>query len=142
MKRNYVALGIAVLLCLFVGFLHVYSTETFQIDSPALSCTPGYWCPTASGGAKAYPCPGGTYGSEPKLTSPKCSGNCDAGCVCNEASTKSCQEPCPAGYYCVSGTGGVSPPIICPQGYYCPEKTETPIVCPPGVFCQAGTSSI
>jgi hypothetical protein len=145
MKRNHVVMVFILLVLVFVGFLHMCSTESFnagEVDSPALPCNPGYWCPTASGGAKAYPCPGGTYGSEPKLTEPKCSGICSPGCVCNEASTSACQDDCPAGYYCVAGTGGVSPPIICPPGYYCPSKTEIPIVCPPGVFCAAGTSSI
>lgn len=142
MKRNETILWFSVVLCIFLGLFTVYRPESFDDASPALSCSPGYWCPQAAGGSKSYPCPGGTYGSEPKLTDPKCSGFCDPGCVCNEASTSSCPTDCPAGYFCVSGTGGVTPPIICPPGYYCPLKTEIPIICPPGVFCAAGTSSI
>ena len=111
-------------------------------NTPAVLCQAGFWCPTASGGTKAFPCPGGTYGATPGLTNPTCTGFCQAGCVCKDASTEECPAPCPPGYYCVKGTGGPTSPVICPQGFYCPASTVIPIACPPGKFCPLGTSSI
>jgi len=109
---------------------------------PATPCAPGYWCPASSSGSKDRKCPGGTYGSGPNST-PACSGVCKAGCSCPEGSTSECQEPCPPGYFCVTGTGGTAaPPIICPQGYYCPASSSAPTICPEAVFCPVGTSSI
>ena len=108
----------------------------------AVVCPAGFWCPISSSGSQQFRCPGGTYGSSPGLSNPACSGFCQPGCVCDEASTSGCQEPCPAGYYCVEGTGGSTPPIICPAGYYCPASSSAPIICPEGKFCSVGTSSI
>jgi hypothetical protein len=136
---------------LLIGALYcvlIYTTtEAFEggaasaPDQPATTCTLGFWCPVSSGGQKAYPCPGGTYGASTGLTDPtKCSW-CQAGCVCNEGSITACPEPCPAGYYCVDGTGGSTIPILCPQGYYCPVSSIAPVICPAGVFCPPGTTS-
>lgn len=108
----------------------------------AVVCPMGFWCPVSSSGSQQFRCPGGTYGASTGLSNPACSGFCQAGCVCDEASTSACQEPCPAGYYCVEGTGGSIPPIICPVGYYCPASSSAPIICPEGKFCSVGTSAI
>lgn len=141
--------GLIIGFLILLGFLYYSKKEGFAEKTygpapvtPGIPCNPGFWCPTASGGTKAFPCPGGSYGSEPKLKVPQCSGICKAGCVCKEASTEECPADCPEGYYCVAGTGGHVSPIICPQGYYCPAKTEVPQICPPGVFCPLGTSSV
>jgi len=149
MARNQTLIVLVILIVVLIATLYFFQSEGFDVNtfgpapaSPGVPCSPGFWCPTASGGTKAFPCPGGTYGSEPKLTKPSCSGVCQAGCVCKEASTSACPAPCPAGYYCVAGTGGPTSPIICPQGYYCPVSTEIPIICPPGLYCPLGTSSI
>jgi hypothetical protein len=44
--------------------------------------------------------------------------------------------PCPASYYCVSGT-----PALCPAGFYCPLSSITPTLCPKGTFSNAGASN-
>jgi hypothetical protein len=149
MARKQVLIILVVLIIVLIASLYIFQTEGFVENtfgpaqtSPGVPCSPGFWCPTASGGTKAFPCPGGTYGSASKLTQPNCSGMCNAGCVCKEASTDPCPAPCPPGYYCVAGTGGQTPPIICPQGYYCTGGTVTPTVCPPGIYCPLGTSSL
>ena len=36
-------------------------------------------------------------------------------------------SPCPASYFCISGT-----PVICPAGSYCPFNSLNPIACPAG----------
>jgi hypothetical protein len=140
------ALFVAILLVLG---LYIYMRgEGFDVDasssiaSPALPCARGFWCPISSGKNKGYRCPGGTYGSTTNLDSPQCSGNCKPGCVCPEGSVERCVKPCPAGYYCVEGTGGAVPPLICPEGYYCPQSTVDPKICPKGVVCPPGTSAI
>jgi hypothetical protein len=146
-KTTPIILG--VIIVTFIVILFYLNNEGFSEstygaapDTPGQPCQAGFWCPEASGGSKGYPCPGGTYGNTTMLVKPSCSGYCNAGCVCKEASTEQCPAACPAGYYCVEGTGGATPPIICPQGYYCPESTSVPKSCPAGVFCAAGTSSV
>jgi hypothetical protein len=148
MARKNTLIILVLLIAVLLGSLYYFQSEGFaeQTFGPAgaatsTPCSMGFWCPTASGGTKAFPCPGGTYGSAPKLTEPKCSGTCTAGCVCKEASTEPCPADCPEGYYCVAGTGGQTPPIICPQGYFCPKKSSVPTICPPGVYCPLGTSA-
>jgi hypothetical protein len=44
-------------------------------------------------------------------------------------------DPCPGGYYCVSGTADYSP-FPCQSGYYCPEGTEytDQYPCPSGTY--------
>jgi len=141
------ALFIAIVLVVGV-YVYIRSEEGFDVvasssvASPALPCAMGYWCPISTGKNKGYRCPGGTYGSSTNLADPKCSGLCKAGCVCPEGSTQQCPTPCPAGYYCVEGTGGAVPPLICPEGYYCPKSTVSPIICPKGLICPPGTASI
>jgi hypothetical protein len=153
MPRNSV-LGILVILIVVLSMgLYFFQSEGFDVQTfgaapvtNGILCQAGFWCPTASGGTKAFPCPGGTYGSTPGLKVPQCTGYCKAGCVCKEASTEQCPTKCPQGYYCVAGTGGPTSPIICPQGYFCPEGSDGtesvgPKICPAGAFCPLGTSA-
>ena len=153
MPRNLVLGILVILIVLLSGCLYMFQDEGFSVKTfgeapatPGTPCQAGFWCPQASGGTKAFPCPGGTYGTKTGLKDPQCTGYCKAGCVCKEASTVECPAPCPIGYYCVKGTGGPTPPIICPQGYYCPVGSDGaavgPKICPPGVFCPLGTSSV
>ena len=107
-----------------------------------IPCKEGHYCPVQNGGEEMNQCPGGTFGSSAGLTGPECSGQCKSGCVCPAGSTTDCPSPCPAGYYCLDGTGGAVVPIICPQGYYCPSGAYTPTICPAGQYCPAGTASI
>ncbi len=119
--------------------LYAYIVYEGFVDTKAALCAIGHWCPASSQTDKAAPCPGGTYGSTPGLTSPACSGKCQAGCVCNEASTSICPDPCPAGFYCIEGT---LKPVKCPKGNYCPVSSKLPTPCPTGVFCPEGTASL
>ena len=44
--------------------------------------------------------------------------------------------PCPASYYCSSGS-----PILCPAGSYCPLSSINAPLCPKGTFSNAGAAS-
>ena len=44
--------------------------------------------------------------------------------------------PCPASYYCSSGS-----PVLCPTGSYCPFGSSNPILCPAGTYSSAGAVS-
>ena len=103
-------------------------------------CPVGSWCPSGSVAGNNFLCPAGTYGSSTGLSTPGCSGFCRVGCVCHEGSTNDCPQQCPAGFYCVQGTGGIITPIMCPEGHYCPTGTSVPNVCQPGKYCPAGSS--
>lgn len=121
----------------FEGFIGATLTQV------AIPCNIGFWCPASAGSSKQIACPGGTYGSTSGLSTPACSGKCNAGCQCPEGSITACASPCPAGHYCLEGTGGMAvPPVVCPQGYYCPVSSSKPIACPTGVFCPEGTTGI
>jgi len=123
---------------IYLGFEGFSSFDDREQDGTM--CPPGFWCPASN---KVFPCPGGTYGDEPGLKTPVCSGPCAAGSMCPEASTTDSERPCPAGYFCVEGTGGqTSPPVICPAGFYCPSGSEEPTPCEPNVACPEGTVSV
>ena len=114
-------------------------TESFAI---ATECPAGSWCPGNTVSGIQFLCPAGTYGSTTKLDSAKCSGPCKPGCVCKAGSTAECPANCPAGFFCVEGTGGEVKPVLCPEGYYCPEKASTPTACPAGKYCPSGTTGL
>ena len=95
-------------------------------------CTAGKKCPTGSAAVSA--CPNGTYQNN----------NQQADCIA-----------CPAGYFCYSLTGAITP-TICPTGSYCPvgcdkdngikcslgywqpEQGRTScFTCPTGSYCNA-----
>lgn len=139
MDRKTTLIAIAIVTTVLLALLFTYTRDFF---STGVVCTTGHWCPIASTVNDVFLCPGGTYGSSSQLTDPACSGQCNAGCICPAGSTKACPKPCPAGFYCVKGTGGDTKPITCPKGYYCPEGSATPMACPAGVFCDTGTSNI
>jgi hypothetical protein len=44
--------------------------------------------------------------------------------------------PCPASYYCSSGT-----PVLCPAGSYCPLSSANALLCTSGSYSNAGASS-
>ena len=85
------------------------------------SCTPGYYCDSASlsttfaiCGVGSYsasnattcsPCPPGTYGASQGLGTAACSGNCTAGYYCTAGSTTPTLMGCPPGQYSQSGWG-------------------------------------
>jgi len=114
-------------------------TEAFDA---AVACPVGSWCPVNSVSGIQFLCPAGTYGSTAGLSDPKCTDFCDAGCVCKAGSTVKCAADCPAGFFCVKGTGGEVKPVLCPEGYYCPAKSAIPTACPAGKYCPSGTTGL
>ena len=128
-------------ICVFL--LHFRRDYFGDASKKSVQCPQGSFCPP--GAPTNYPCPAGFFGSSSGLRDVTCSGVCSAGRVCDPGATGSeGQKPCPAGYYCLSGTGsnGPVPPIQCPEGHYCPEGSKVPTVCPDGVYCPKGTSAI
>lgn len=132
-------------------------------------CQPGNYCPLGS--SQQTQCPQGTYCDVAKLSLPKnCpSGTynqnigsilltdcktCPSGTYCNSNNSATNIIPCPAQYYCVSGStsytacldGYYCPfatgkPIICPRGSYCPESSSVPVICPSGFYCPEKSNS-
>jgi len=132
-----------IIVILFSIYLYI-SYEGFDAlpdrDQDANYCAPGSWCPASN---QIMLCPGGTYGDSEGNTTPDCSGKCEAGSVCPEGSTTATERPCPAGFFCVEGTGGANvPPVICPEGYYCEAGSAEPTECPAGTTCPQGTSNL
>ncbi|XP_032305021.1 zonadhesin-like isoform X2 [Coturnix japonica] len=116
------------------------------LTQPDSECLPGYVCPAGSSSPHlpSNACPPGTVGDSFDLFD------------------KSQCETCPAGYFCVRGTGGKQkPPAPCPVGHYCPPGTkhaaqykcapgtwsnrtrlksaEECLLCPAGWFCVGGS---
>ncbi|XP_053729819.1 SCO-spondin isoform X1 [Synchiropus splendidus] len=109
---------------------------------PPLSCFAGHYCPPGSKFPSQFKCPMGTWSGHSGLES-----------------ESECQ-PCPAGWYCLAGSG--SPSGRCSSGHYCPAGTaygtqfpcpagtfsihmgsrqkEDCLICPDGSFCREGTS--
>lgn len=132
------------LILILVGIYIYLKYDGFQSYKPReLSgkyCPAGFWCPASN---KVYACPGGSYGSTEGLKVPSCSGKCEPGFMCPEGSISAQEKPCPAGYFCVEGTGGANvPPVLCPSGHYCPTSSKEPRICPPGTECPEGTISV
>ena len=98
------------------------------------ACPPGSY---SSGGASACTlCPSGTYGAEYGLTSPACSGACNAGSVCPDGSTSPSPIDCAEGYYCPAVAGGSQ--VRCPAGSYCPAGSSVPRLCSVGRWSGEG----
>lgn len=86
-------------------------------------CEVGYFC---VGGLK-QPCPPGTYGATPGLSTTACSGPCPAGYYCPIGTANATLYRCPAGTY--GATTGLSTSActgVCSPGYYCPEASTSP----------------
>ncbi len=92
----------------FTGPSATPATAFFQTQQ--LPCTAGRYCDRGV----STPCPGGTYGAEPLLAAPACSGPCAPGYFCPPNSTAATQAPC----------GGV--------GVYCPLGSAAPLTAQPG----------
>lgn len=114
---------------------------------PQDACPAGAYCREGM----LRPCPAGTHGSTPGLSSPACSGPCPAGRYCppgtisdgnSTASETIIGSACPAGRYGLSGMGDASCAGPCEAGYYCPESSSSPreFECGSGtVFCGEGS---
>eukprot|EP01041_Mallomonas_annulata_P005102 gene5102-10210_t len=75
-----------------------------------LLCPPGYWC---GGDGVKYPCVAGVYGGRYGLTSKDCDGPCHAGYYCVEASTTPTHTVC----------GNSS--VYCPRGSPVPRRVHS-----------------
>ena len=65
-------------------------------------CAPGTWC---EGGVWTQ-CPAGSYGATEGLTTPTCTGKCEAGYYCPTGSTDPKQVPCGNfTVFCPAGSG-------------------------------------
>lgn len=117
-----------------------YCTNTGLSDVEG-DCYAGYYCPSGSTLGVTVPRP--TEGSS-ELN------YCTYGKYCETGSSEPSDVPqgyyqdelrqstykqCPAGFYCVEGTGDFDS-FLCPQGYYCPEGTEfaNQYPCPQGTY--------
>jgi hypothetical protein len=100
-----------------------------QGSAEPLPCPVGHYCP--SGAIVATACAAGTYGAAMRLISADCTGTCRAGFYCPPASTNATSVVCPAGLYCLAGTG--APLLFCPPGHYCVVGSASPTPCPQGM---------
>ncbi|KDO27716.1 hypothetical protein SPRG_22196, partial [Saprolegnia parasitica CBS 223.65] len=100
--------------------------DTTGAVAPSGPCDPGYFCQHNNAVARPTTnfCPSGS--SAPTL--------CAAGTYSISTGASQC-TPCPAGYYCPSGTSDYSG-LACPQGFYCPQGTRTmhEYPCPKGTY--------
>lgn len=110
------------------------------------SCPRGYYCPIAEDGystGEKVPCPAGFYGHDEMETSPTCSGLCEAGYYCLNASTSPHQNKCGnATVYCPKGS---IEPLRVPSGAYSihgsSQQTRVSFeTCPEGFWCAEGVS--
>jgi hypothetical protein len=110
------------------------------LQHPTYFCTWSYRCVFLV--CVQFPCPAGTFGSTPGLTSSDCSGNCTLGYECPPGSTSASQAVCPRGYYCAGG-----PRQACPRGRFSDVTGTTSndncTACAPGRFSSevAATSA-
>ncbi|CAM9593374.1 unnamed protein product, partial [Ascophyllum nodosum] len=77
-------------------WLGTVETRTIQVE-----CEPGFYCVAG----RRRPCASGTYGAVSGLSSPACSGPCDAGYVCGEGAKSPTEALC-------GGEGE----LFCPEG--------------------------
>ncbi|CAM9954154.1 unnamed protein product, partial [Hapterophycus canaliculatus] len=94
-------------------------------------CEKGTYCT----GGRRRPCPSGTFGAAPGLTSANCSSPCPVGSFCPEGSVD--PIPCPAGRY--GGREGLSAKEcsgLCALGHFCPAGSTSAFQysCPAGRF--------
>ena len=134
---------LTILIAFIVVFFVVLVQSRWMAESfdAAAQCPAGSWCPTNSVSGIQFLCPGGTYGDKPGNSTPACNGNCKEGCVCKAGSITVCPAKCPAGFFCVTGTGGEVKPVLCPEGFYCLEGSSAPTACEAGKYCPSGTTA-
>ena len=84
----------------------------------------------------------GYFGVTTGLTTPDCSGPCDAGYFCNSGSTSPTQTGCRPGQWSSQGSASCQ---LCPPGRFGNASTLTKAnctaLCPAGSECAAGTSN-
>lgn len=132
-----------------------------------VTCEQGFYCPLGTQYSTQFPCPAGTYGSNPGLmvvgdctdcdpgrfctggldrvgSSSDSDGLCLPGYYCPLGSSTSSQNPCEAGTYREApGAASQAECSVCPKGSYCVSASVIPVVCPNGTFANdTGTASL
>ncbi len=133
-----------------------YPAQSQLTKSDESICEPGYFCYKGV----SYKCPAGRYGDKHSETSNDCSGPCQEGHWCGEASTKATQNPCGGpnlycpqqsaapkyvskGFYLDEGEPNDKKTAqrLCPRGSYCPGDGRRHL-CPVGMYgSQSGLST-
>ncbi|XP_011927069.1 PREDICTED: SCO-spondin [Cercocebus atys] len=92
----------------------------------------GFYCPAGTG-LDWQPCPPGTYGPTPGLSSlPGCQA-CDGGRFCPGANATEASGQCWEGCFCSRGSTRPNPEAGT-EGHYCARGSAMPQPCPPGTF--------
>ena len=94
-------------------------------------CEPGTWCE----GGVVTSCPAGSYGATHGLSSPSCSGKCEAGYYCPTGSTSPVQIPC--GDHTVFCPAGSARPVPVSLGSYTAGGRNEFIPATQGMYCRA-----
>ncbi|XP_032352703.1 multiple epidermal growth factor-like domains protein 6 [Camelus ferus] len=103
-------------------------------------CPRGFYCPEGTE-LNWQPCPAGTYGPVPGLSSLQGCRACDGGRFCPRANATEAGGECWEGFFCSRASTRPNPEAgteegagPCPQGHYCPRGSAVPQPCPPGTF--------
>uniref|UniRef100_A0A286XEQ6 Uncharacterized protein n=1 Tax=Cavia porcellus TaxID=10141 RepID=A0A286XEQ6_CAVPO len=103
-------------------------------------CPRGFYCPKGTG-MDWQPCPPGTYGPEPGLSTLQGCHICGGGMFCPETNATEAAGQCWEGFFCTRGSTRPNPEPSteeeagpCPRGHYCPRGSAVPQPCPPGTF--------
>ncbi|CAK8677709.1 unnamed protein product [Clavelina lepadiformis] len=128
------------------------------VDYTRNPCVPGYYCP--AGSSTYVPCPPGSYGTAPQLSSAESCLPCDPGKYCLESGNTTVSGDCDPGFYCLTNSSSPRPSGFatyssttmsstesclcpasdiggeCPLGHYCPSGTGQPLPCSNGSYCE------
>jgi hypothetical protein len=132
-------------------------------SSGCLQCPQGYFC--GAGSAQPTPCPAGTYGAQPGISTIAGCSPCTPGFACPVSGSAAPTANCSTGYFCPAGTvfptDNACPPgtytdsnsltratdcSICPAGFACGFGASyflnPPVICSSGAYCVAGTAVV
>lgn len=116
-----------------------YRVSEYYTLGSSITVPPGFFNDGSS--VVPIPCPAGRFGSTSGLTSPLCTGPCQAGYACAPGSTSPKEYICPPGTWAAAGSGVCS---ICNNGTYGNTSGLTTPSCsgscsfaPPGYVCNS-----
>ena len=117
---------------------HVESEDSQTTRKEQFVCPKGHYCI----GGERYNCPVGRFGAEEGIQSDDCSGVCEAGYFCREASISPRENECGGEHALYCPKKSSSPTRVLP-GYYTdedlPPNVKTKVtICPPGSYCMEG----
>jgi hypothetical protein len=135
----------------FISLICLFSARPHTPPPSHTTCSAGYACPAGStsplattcpagtyslsGAPECSACPGGRYGGTSALTTPSCTGPCNAGYACPDNSTSPFAVQCPLGKYSLEGATVCS---ACEAGRFGSQPglatSACSGLCPPGVF--------